>query len=96
MVPGDVDNLEESYDDIQMIVHTINFSAKERTLFSPFSRKSFSIVDNGLTPTVHLKTYLSVGVYVVVQFYPWFKLFFLLFLGMAIYDDVFETMENKS
>lgn len=36
MVPGDVDNLEESYDDIQMIVDTINFSAKERTLFSLF------------------------------------------------------------
>ena len=96
MVPGDVDNLEESYDDIQMIVDTINFSAKERTLFFPFSRKSSSIVDHGLTPTVYLKTYLSVGVYVVDQFYPWFKLFFLLFLGMAIYDDVFETMENKS
>ena len=96
MVPGDVDDLEESYDDIQMIVDTINFSAKERTLFFPFSRKSFSIVDHGLTPTVYLKAYFSVGVNVVVQFYPWFNFYFPLFLGMAIYDNEFETMENKS
>ena len=39
-------------------------------------------------------------VYVVVQFYPWFKLYFVLFLGMVIismvmYDNEFETKENK-
>ena len=37
--------------------------------------------------------------YFVVQFYSWFlfilKLFFLLFLGMVIYDYEFETKENK-
>ena len=27
-------------------------------------------------------------VYVVVQFYPWFKFYFLLFLGMETYDTV--------
>ena len=27
------------------------------------------------------------GVYVVVQFYPWFKFSFLLFLGMVMYDN---------
>ena len=32
---------------------------------------------------------------VVVQFYPWFKLFFPLFLGMIMYDDGFDTKENK-
>ena len=26
------------------------------------------------------------GVYVVVQFYPWFKFYFVLFLGMVMYD----------
>ena len=26
-------------------------------------------------------------VYVVVQFYPWFKFSFLLFLGMVMYDN---------
>ena len=28
---------------------------------------------------------------VVVQFYPWFKFYFLLFLGMVMYDNEFET-----
>ena len=34
-------------------------------------------------------------VYVVVQFYPWFKFYFLLFLGMLMYDNEFKTKENK-
>jgi len=34
-------------------------------------------------------------VYVVVQFHPWFKFHFLLFLGMVMYDNDFETKENK-
>ena len=34
-------------------------------------------------------------VYVVVQFYPWFKFYFPLFLGLVIYDNKFETKENK-
>ena len=25
--------------------------------------------------------------YVVVQFYPWFKFYFLLFLGIVMYDN---------
>ena len=35
------------------------------------------------------------NIYVVVQFYPRFKFYFLLFLGMVIYDNEFETKENK-
>ena len=34
-------------------------------------------------------------VYVAVQFCPWFKLYFPLFLGMVIYGSEFETNENK-
>ena len=34
-------------------------------------------------------------VYVVVQFFPWFKFYFPLFLGMVMYDNEFETKENK-
>ena len=34
------------------------------------------------------------GVDVVVQFYPWFKFYFLLFWGTVIYDSEFETEEN--
>ena len=33
---------------------------------------------------------------VVVQFYPWFNFYFLLFLGMVICDNEFETKENKN
>ena len=33
--------------------------------------------------------------YVVVQFYPWFKLYFSLIWGMVMYDNEFETKENK-
>ena len=31
----------------------------------------------------------------VVQFYPWFKFYLPLFLGMAMDDNEFETRENK-
>ena len=31
----------------------------------------------------------------MVQFYPWFKFYILLFLGIVIYDYEFETKENK-
>ena len=33
--------------------------------------------------------------YVVVQFYPCLKLYFLLFLGMVMYDNEFEAKEMK-
>ena len=29
----------------------------------------------------------SVGVYVVIQFYPWLKFYFPFFLGIAMYDN---------
>ena len=32
---------------------------------------------------------------VVVQFYPWFKCYFPLFLGMVMYDNEFKTKESK-
>ena len=32
---------------------------------------------------------------VIVQFYPWFKVHFSLFLGMVIYDNELETKGNK-
>ena len=39
--------------------------------------------------------FLLLCAYVVVQFSPWFKFNFLLFLGMVMYDNEFETEENK-
>ena len=38
----------------------------------------------------------AVHVYVVVQFFPWFNFYFLLFLGMVIYDNELKTKENKN
>ena len=34
-------------------------------------------------------------IYVVVQFHPWFKFYFPSCLGMVMYDNEFETKENK-
>ena len=45
--------------------------------------------------TLHIKWYSLYVVNVVVQFYPWFKFYFPLFLGMVMYDNEFETKENK-
>ena len=38
---------------------------------------------------------LNLNVYVVVQFYSWFKFCFPLFLGMVMYDNEFEIKEIK-
>ena len=32
---------------------------------------------------------------VVLQFYPWFKFYFCLFLGIVMHDNEFESKENK-
>ena len=32
---------------------------------------------------------------VVVQFYPWFKFYFPLFLGMVMYNNEIKTKENE-
>ena len=44
--------------------------------------------------TLRLK-WITVNVCVVVQFYPWFKFSFLLFLGMVMNHNDFETKESK-
>ena len=38
---------------------------------------------------------LTMDINVVVQFYPWFKFYFPLFLGTVMYDNEFKTKENK-
>ena len=38
---------------------------------------------------------ILLSICVVVQFYPWFKFYFPLFLGMAMYDNELKTKENK-
>ena len=44
---------------------------------------------------VQFTEYSYVYVYVVVQFYPWFKFYFSLFWAMVKYDNESETNENK-
>ena len=43
------------------------------------------------TAKVHIVLYILCFfcVYVVVQFFPWFKFYFPLFLGMVMYDNEF-------
>ena len=41
------------------------------------------------------KKIFHTNVHVVVQFYPWFKFYFPLFLGMVMYDNEFKTKKNK-
>ena len=50
------------------------------------SRKSCG--DLACEPQTYFRSsLLSLRKYVVVQFYPWFKFSFLLFLGMVMYDN---------
>ena len=44
---------------------------------------------------MEIQKVLCIYIHVVVQFHPWFKFYFLLFLGMVMYDNDFETKENK-
>ena len=57
------------------------------------SKKSF--INLHLAAFVTVFACNLVRAYVVVQFYPWFKFCFLLFLGMVMYDNEFQTKENK-
>ena len=41
------------------------------------------------------KPWLKHRISVVVKFYPWFKIYFPLFWVMVMYDNKFETKENK-
>ena len=44
---------------------------------------------------VRKKCLVYMQLYVVVQFYPWFKFYFPLFWGMVMYDNEFKTKKNK-
>ena len=46
---------------------------------------------NPITPW----TWVATGVFVVVQFYPWFQFYFPLFWGMVMYDNEFKTKGNQ-
>ena len=42
-----------------------------------------------------LANLMDIDEYVVVQFYPWFKFYFRLSWLFLMYDNEFETKENK-
>ena len=63
--------------------------------FLPFNKTHlYKLKDE--TNTVTATMLVSTLVHAVVQFYPWFNFYFPLFLGMVIYDNEFETKENKN
>ena len=62
----------------------------EPRIFSELSGVRFFFI-NIFTP----KSILYSHIYVVVQFYPWFEFYFLLFLGVLMYENEFERKEKK-
>ena len=54
-----------------------------------------NIVHGSLLRNSQVEVIWICGVSFVVQFYPWFKFYFLLFLGMLMFDNEFKTKENK-
>ena len=63
--------------------------------------KGLSLADTCLASTLPLTIMATKQFFneisIVVQFYTWFKIFFLffLFLGIVMYDNEFETKEIK-
>ena len=53
--------------------------------------KSVILKVNPIRPS----TWVATGVFVVVQFYPWFQFYFPLFWGMVMHDNEFKTKENQ-
>ena len=67
--------------------------ACEKNFWIIWGRGSFRVVFRSILEIISGRGYIYI--YVVVQFYPWFKFYFPLFLGMLMYDNEFETKENK-
>ena len=59
--------------------------------------KTEQLISCGKLDIDHLKEKgsISVSVYVMVQFYPWFKFNFPLFFNKIMYDNEFKTKENE-
>ena len=62
-------------------------------LFEDRSLKKWSTFQEQTAPQ---GSHHNLCVYVVVPFYPWFNFYFLLFLGMVMYDNEINTKEDKN
>ena len=77
-------------------LHTICFCIRNRT--SERSERVRFLIQKqrvGKYRTKHFTCGIVFIIYVVVQFSYWFEFYFPLFWGMVIYDNQFETNENK-
>ena len=54
------------------------------------------VIAVSITVVSLLQVQISQVYYVVVQFYPWFTFYFPLFFFKLIYDNEYETKENKN
>ena len=80
---------------ISKISEKIHFQVKwERFGSARFATKrTHSLSVRPMEEYVDVKTCRCIVVYVVAQFYPWFKFYFLLFLGIVKYDT--ELIQRK-
>ena len=79
---------------IQKSAHHVNYLVVVNTLPPTLSVTQSVKAEQRAAHSVSLFTDKH-SCYIVVQFYPWFKFSFLLFLGIVMYDNEFETRENK-
>ena len=79
----------------------VELCLKGLTMGGMLGDKGLSLADPCLASTLPLTIVATkqffTEISIVVQFYPWFKIFFLffLFLGIVMYDNEFETKEIK-
>ena len=79
----------------------VELCLKGLTMGGMLGDKGLSLADTCLAPTLPLTIVATkqffTEISIVVQFYPWFKMFFcfFLFLGIVMYDNEFETKEIK-
>ena len=77
----------------------VELCLKGLTMGGMLGDKGLSLADTCLASTLPLtivaRKQFFTEISVVVQFYPWFKFFFVFFLfsGIAMYDNEFETKE---
>ena len=78
----------------------VELCLKGLTMGGMLGDKGLSLADTCLASTLPLTIMATkqffTEISIVVQFYPWFKIFFLFFFwGIVMYDNEFETKEIK-
>lgn len=102
-IPRNYPDLREAFHSFPssdfLVVFSYSFALEKR--FSPNvcksgnykgdKNKSVILKVNPMRPS----TWVATGVFVVVQFYPWFQFCFPLFWGIVTYDNDFKTKGNQ-